>query len=41
MVQWVVESVPHGGPMSRFRQCSMTDIAEAVVCAILSVGCCM
>ena len=33
MVQWVVRSIPHGGPIELFL-----IPASAMVCAILSVG---
>ena len=44
MVQWVVGSIPQGGPIELFShvcQCSTTGIAKAMVCAILSVGWCI
>ena len=39
MVQWVVGSMPHGGPIElfHFNQCSMTGITKAMVCAFLSI----
>ena len=38
MVQRVIGSIPHGGPISHFSQCSTTGVTMAVICAVLSVG---
>ena len=38
MVFWVIGSIPLGGPIElyfRFRQCTITGITKAVICAIL------
>ena len=46
MVQWVLGSIPHGGPIALFlipdsSQCSITGITKAVVCAIVSLEWCI
>ena len=41
MVQWVVGSILHGGPIELFLVpaiASTTGVTKAVVCVILSVG---
>ena len=44
MVQWVVGSIPHGGPIRVIflsNQSSTTGVTKAIECAILSVGWCI
>ena len=40
MVQWVVGSILHGGPIELFLvpASAMTGVTKALVCVILSVG---
>ena len=38
MVQWVVGSILHGGPIEPFLVPASARVTKAVVCVILSVG---
>ena len=39
MVRWVIGLIPHGRPITRSNQCSMTGVTNVMECTILSVGC--
>ena len=41
MVQWVIRSILHGGPIELFFVEARTGVIEDTVCGILSVGWCI